>query len=103
LTVQNETAAGKILRPLPGVGRRDWTRTNDPHHVKVIQGDRFEGQLIENYLSPFVPLGDGGGNRERPFAKDGEIGEAAIRYAFVQFLPELHLCSGSRHSMMVGQ
>ena len=20
-----------------GVGRRDWTRTNDPHHVKVLR------------------------------------------------------------------
>ncbi len=19
-----------------GIGRRDWTRTNDPHHVKVV-------------------------------------------------------------------
>jgi hypothetical protein len=20
----------------PAIGRRDWTRTNDPHHVKVV-------------------------------------------------------------------
>jgi len=29
----------KFAESLPlrmGVGRRDWTRTNDPHHVKVV-------------------------------------------------------------------
>lgn len=43
----------------------------------------------------FVPLGDGGGNRERSFVKSGEIGEAAVRYALVLFLPKLRLCSDS--------
>jgi hypothetical protein len=26
------TAIGKLRE----IGRRDWTRTNDPHHVKVV-------------------------------------------------------------------
>lgn len=46
-----------------------------------------------------VPLGDGGGNRERPFAGSGKIGEAAIRYASELFFPELRLCSGKRRSV----
>jgi hypothetical protein len=24
------------VRPRAGLGRRDWIRTNDPHHVKVV-------------------------------------------------------------------
>jgi hypothetical protein len=26
----------QIFHPVFNVGRRDWTRTNDPHHVKVM-------------------------------------------------------------------
>jgi hypothetical protein len=25
-----------VLDSIEDVGRRDWTRTNDPHHVKVV-------------------------------------------------------------------
>ena len=32
-----------------------------------------------------MPLGDGGENRERPFATKAESGEAAIRYALTIF------------------
>ncbi len=33
----NATArAGASLRVQWETGRRDWTRTNDPHHVKVV-------------------------------------------------------------------
>ncbi len=41
-----------------------------------------------------MPLAAGGGNRERTFARNAAIGEAAIRYALALFLPELRLCSG---------
>jgi hypothetical protein len=32
-----------------------------------------------------VPIADGGHNRKRPFAKNAEIGETAVRYALVPF------------------
>ncbi len=30
------TSAPARTQVIEGVGRRDWTRTNDPHHVKVV-------------------------------------------------------------------
>lgn len=41
-----------------------------------------------------VPLGDGGGNRERPFARNADIGEAANRYALMLFLHFVDCLSG---------
>ncbi len=32
----NEKAPSSKEKTGPDLGRRDWTRTNDPHHVKVV-------------------------------------------------------------------
>jgi hypothetical protein len=64
----------------------------EPRAITTAKCD-FNVCFDQKAIVPFVPLADGGGNRERPFAKNGEIGEAAIRYASVIFsLPRL-LCS----------
>ena len=44
-----------------------------------------------------VPIRAGGETRERPFARNEWIGEAAIRYALVLFSPGRQQCSGCRH------
>ncbi|HRO64585.1 hypothetical protein, partial [Thermomonas sp.] len=33
---KEKRVAAKPLQPVDSIGRRDWTRTNDPHHVKVV-------------------------------------------------------------------
>ena len=33
---QDQTTDSKWLIQQERIGRRDWTRTNDPHHVKVV-------------------------------------------------------------------
>ena len=31
-----KSTINKVLDLIEDIGRRDWTRTNDPHHVKVV-------------------------------------------------------------------
>lgn len=60
-------------RQLPGIGA---------------QRRQFGGELVR-ISERSVPLGDGGENRERPFAMDAGNAEAAIRYALALFFLEL--------------
>jgi hypothetical protein len=34
--VANQNSETEIIRLISKIGRHDWTRTNDPHHVKVV-------------------------------------------------------------------
>jgi len=43
----------------------------------------------------YMPLGDGGENRKRPFATKTESSEPAIHYAPIIFFAELRLYSGN--------
>ena len=33
---EKKSTFSEVLDSIEDVGRRDWTRTNDPHHVKVL-------------------------------------------------------------------
>ena len=47
-----------------------------------VSGDEFRKATVS-----CVPFADGGGSRERPFARSAKNWGAAIRYALVIFLP----------------
>jgi len=42
----------EVLDSIEDVGRRDWTRTNDPHHVKVVSGTLLNFSESSSSLKP---------------------------------------------------
>jgi hypothetical protein len=36
IVLAKKNTFSKVLDLIEDIGRRDWTRTNDPHHVKVV-------------------------------------------------------------------
>jgi hypothetical protein len=36
IVLAKKNTFSKVLDLIEDIGRRDWTRTNDPHHVKVL-------------------------------------------------------------------
>jgi len=50
----------KVLDLIEDIGRRDWTRTNDPHHVKVVFAVKSKCQtnymVVIWFVNSFVKL-----------------------------------------------
>jgi len=42
-----------VLDSIEDVGRRDWTRTNDPHHVKVVNRTLLNFFESSSSLKPY--------------------------------------------------
>jgi hypothetical protein len=66
----------------------------EPRAITTAKCD-FNVCFDQKAIVPFVPIAAGGGNRERPFANNALISQAAIRYALALFFLVIRQCSCS--------